>query len=301
MVNPAPSILTLRLLVQTVERGSVSQAARAVGLTQQAASARLAALERELGVALMVRSTHGTRPTEAGALVAEWAADVLEAADRLVASTLSLRQSAEGSLRIAASMTIAENLAPRWLTAMHSEAPELRIELDAANSEAVVSAVRSGSAAIGFIETPDLPDDLEHATIGSDELVVVVGRRHPWARRTKGVSVEELARTPVVARESGSGTRLAYERAASAAGHPPTRPALELSSTGAIRATAMAGDHPAVLSILAVREQLAAETLVKVAVRQLRIIRPLTAVWRRGNIEPPGAVRRLLEVVGSAP
>ena len=294
-----PSILSLRLLVQTVERGSVSQAANAVGLTQQAASARLAALERELGTALMVRSTHGTRPTEAGALVAEWAAEVLDAADRFDASVLSLRESSHGSLRIAASMTIAENLAPRWLTAMHAESPELLIELTAANSEAVAASVRSGAAAVGFIETPELPAGLEHATFGSDELVVVVGRDHPWAGRARGVSIEELARTPVVARESGSGTRLAYERAASAAGHPPVRPALELSSTSAIRAAAAAGDHPAVLSILAVREQLAAETLVKVPVRQLRIIRPLTAVWRRSNAELPGAVRRLLEVVGA--
>ncbi|MBN9631054.1 MAG: LysR family transcriptional regulator [Actinobacteria bacterium] len=294
-----PSILSLRLLVQTVERGSVSQAAHAVGLTQQAASARLSALERELGTALMVRSTRGTRPTEAGALVAEWAAEVLDAADRFDASVLSLRESSHGSLRIAASMTIAENLAPRWLTAMHAESPQLLIELTAANSEAVAAAVRSGAAAVGFIETPELPAGLEHATFGSDELVVVVGRDHPWAGRARGVSIEELARTPVVARESGSGTRLAYERAASAAGHPPVRPALELSSTSAIRATAAAGDHPAVLSILAVREQLAAETLVKVPVRQLRIIRPLTAVWRRNNAGLPGAVRRLLEVVGA--
>jgi DNA-binding transcriptional LysR family regulator len=295
-----PGILSLRLLLQTVERGSVSQAARAVGLTQQAASARLAALERDLGIALLVRSTHGTRPTEAGALVAEWAAEVLDAADRFDASVLSLRESSECSLRIAASMTIAENLAPRWLTAMHGESPDLRIELSAANSDAVVAAVRGGAAAIGFIETPDLPADLEASPIGSDELVVVVGRGHPWARRTRGVSVEELAATPVVARESGSGTRLAYERAVVDAGHPPVRPALELSSTSAIRATAAAGDHPAVLSILAVREQVAAETLVKVPVRQLRIVRPLTAVWRHSNAGLPVPVRRLLEVVRAA-
>lgn len=297
-MSATPSILSLRLLAQTVERGSVSQAARAVGLTQQAASVRLAALERELGVALLIRTTHGTRPTEAGALVAEWSTDVLDAADRFDASVLSLRESSRGSLRIAASMTIAEALAPRWLTAMHAESPDLRIELTAANSEAVSAAVRAGSAAIGFIETPDLPADLEHAAIGSDELVVVVGRGHPWARRVRGVSVEELARTPVVSRESGSGTRLAYERAVTDAGHPPVRPALELSSTSAIRATAAAGDHPAVLSILAVREQLS-DTLVKVPVRQLRIIRPLTAVWQRSNAGVPPAVRRLLEIVGA--
>ncbi|MDN4597146.1 LysR family transcriptional regulator [Leifsonia virtsii] len=289
----------LRLLTAVVRSGSISAAAREAGVTQQAASLRLAALEREVGAPLLVRSSRGARPTETGALVAEWAAEVVEAADRFDASVASLRGATEETLRIAASMTIAEHLAPRWLTALGADGHGPRIELTAANSEAVLAAVRDGAATIGFIETPEVPTDLATSVFASDELVVVVGRGHPWARRSRSVSAEELARTPLVSREVGSGTRLAFERALAEQGHSPARPAFELSSTSAIRATAAAGEHPAVLSILAVREQLAAGTLVKVPIRQLRITRPLTAVWRRGGSGVPTSARALLDVVRS--
>ncbi|MGH1524488.1 LysR family transcriptional regulator [Leifsonia sp. L25] len=292
-------IAGLRLLVAVASTGSISAAAKDAGMTQQAASLRLAALERQVGSALLVRSRRGTAPTETGELVAAWAADLLEAADRFDASVDALRQTAEETLRVAASMTIAEHLAPRWLTSLGTGGAGPRVELTAANSETVLTAVRDATAAIGFIETPDVPADLASVEFASDELVVVVGRSHPWAGRARGVSVQELARTPLIARERGSGTRLAFERALAEAGHPPVRPALELSSTSAIRATAATGEHPAVLSILAVREQVASGLLVKVPIRQLRIVRPLTAVWRRSGAGVSGNARALLELVQS--
>jgi molybdate transport repressor ModE-like protein len=298
-IGASVDIAGLRLLVAVVRTGSISAAAKDAGVTQQAASLRLAALERQVGSALLVRSRRGTDPTETGQLVAAWAADLLEAADRFDASVAALRQPGEQTLRIAASMTIAEHLAPRWLTSLGTGGAAPRVELTAANSETVLTAVRNATASVGFVETPDVPADLASVEFASDELVVVVGRNHPWARRARSVSTQELARTPLVARERGSGTRLALERALTEAGHPPVRPALELSSTSAIRATAATGEHPAVLSILAVREQLASGLLVKVPIRQLRIVRPLTAVWRRSGAGVPGDARALLEVVQS--
>ncbi|MFR0656654.1 LysR substrate-binding domain-containing protein, partial [Pantoea sp. SIMBA_079] len=144
---------------------------------------------------------------------AEWAAELLDAAERFDASVASLRGGAGETLRIAASMTIAEHLAPHWLTSLNAAGGGPRIELTAANSEAVLLAVRNASATIGFIETPNVPADLATTKFASDELVVVVGRTHPWAKRARGISAEELASTPLVSRERGSGTRLALERA----------------------------------------------------------------------------------------
>ncbi|OJX75330.1 LysR substrate-binding domain-containing protein [Leifsonia sp. 71-9] len=278
-----PDLDSLRLFVGVAAGGSLSRAAREAGVSQQAASARMAALERELGVSLLTRTSHGTRTTETGALVVEWATELLAAVDRFASATAALRAPASGSVRVAASMTIAEHLAPAWLTALRAAEPEVRIELTAANSVAVVEAVRAGSADLGFIETPDLPSGLAHRSIATDELVVVVGRGHPWARRRSGVTAAELAAAPLVARESGSGTRLALERALAGAGLAPADPALELSTTSAIRSTVAAGAEPAVLSILAVRDQLEQGSLVQVRVRDLRVIRPLTAIWGAGT------------------
>ncbi|MFP3380761.1 LysR substrate-binding domain-containing protein, partial [Bacillus sp. SIMBA_069] len=88
------------------------------------------------------------------------AAELLDAAERFDASVASLRGGAGETLRIAASMTIAEHLAPHWLTSLNAAGGGPRIELTAANSEAVLLAVRNASATIGFIETPNVPADL---------------------------------------------------------------------------------------------------------------------------------------------
>lgn len=293
-----PDLESLRLLVGVAATGSLSRAALAAGVSQQAVSARMAALERDLGLPLLARGPHGARPTEAGALVVEWATELLAAVDRFASAASALRPPAAGSVRVAASMTIAEQLAPAWLTALRAADPEVRIELTAANSVAVVEAVRGGAADLGFIETPDLPAGLPHRTIASDELVVVVGPGHPWARRRSGIAPVELAAAPLVSRESGSGTRLALERALADAGLTPAPPALELSTTSAIRSTVAAGAGPAVLSILAVRDQLDQGALVQVRLRDLRIIRPLTAVWRAGVEPAVPAAARLLGLAG---
>ncbi|MFF2050477.1 LysR substrate-binding domain-containing protein [Leifsonia sp. NPDC058194] len=286
-----PDLDSLRLLVGVASAGSLSAAARAAGVSQQAASARMAALERELGLPLLARTSHGTRTTDEGALVVEWATDLLAAVERFASAARALRPASAGSVRVAASMTVAEHLAPAWLTALRAAEPGIRIELTAANSVAVVEAVRSGDADLGFIETPDLPAGLAHRAIASDELVVVVAPGHPWSRRRSGVTAEELAAAPLVARETGSGTRLALERALAEKGLTPLEPALELSTTSAIRSAVAAGAGPAALSILAVRDQLERVALVQVRVRDLRVIRPLTAVWRSGAepATPPAA------------
>jgi molybdate transport repressor ModE-like protein len=291
-----PDLESLRLLVGVGASGSLSSVARDAGMSQQAVSARMAALEKSLGTPLLTRSSHGARLTEAGILVADWATQLLAEADRFAAATEALRSDMESSLAIASSMTIAEHLAPGWLIRLRSQSPDLRVELTAGNSETVVSMVRSRAVALGFIETPDLPSDLHCATFASDELVVVVGPSHPWARRRSGITAEELAGASLVTRERGSGTRLAFDRALASAGFPLlAEPAAEFSTTSAIRSTIMAGQVASVLSILSVREQLATGALVRVRVRDLRIIRPLTAIWNP-SVRLHSAAEQLLAI-----
>ena len=291
---------SLRLLVRVAAAGALSSVARETGVSQQAVSSRMAALESRLGVRLLNRTPRGTRLTDEGALVAEWAAPLLAEAERFASVTRALRATSETHIRIAASMTIAEHLAPSWLIALRAAQPSIRIELVAANSVSVAQMVRDGSADIGFIETPETPDDLEHETFATDELVIVVGVSHPWARRRSGVTVAELATTSLIARERGSGTRLAFEQALAHAGHTPAEPAIELSTTTAIRSTAAAGQVPAVLSILAVRDQIAEGSLVKVRLRDLRIVRPLVAVWPSDTPPRSPAAEALMGIVRRA-
>ena len=289
----------LRTLVAVGQTGSLSAAARELGVTQQAVSARLRTLESSLSSVLVQRSARGSLLTPTGVIVAGWAREVLAAADRFDQSALTLTGGRDKTLRLAASLTIAEPLVPRWLNIWRARVDEIPgVRLTAENSETVCRRLRDGDADLGFIETPDLPGDLDHVVVGQDELVLVVAPTHPWATRAE-IAAPELARTPLVLRESGSGTRRALDAALQSAGTPRLAdPAAELPSTLAVRGTVRGGFHAAVLSALAVDTDLAEGALVAVPVRGVMLRRALTAVWPRTGLT--GAARSLLEAISGS-
>src|SRR5690606_5696589 len=103
------------------------------------------------------------------------------------------------------------------------------------NSVEVARQVTSEEADLGFIEAPDIPAELSARRIGGDHLEVVVATDHPWSRRRRPLDPAELAQTPLVQREVGSGTRDTYDRALSRLGLTAVAPAVVLSSTTAIK------------------------------------------------------------------
>lgn len=293
-------LVALRMLRAIRDGGSISSAALQFGFTQQAVSARMQKLESQLGVPLLLRSPRGASLAPAGVLLAEWSTEVLDAADRLRVALDALQSSAGQRLRVSASLTIAEYLVPRWLVGLRASSPDITVDLTPMNSESVVESVRSGASDLGFIESIEVPGDLEVRPIATDELVVVVAPDHPWSRAGRRISIHELASTPLVIRERGSGTRrslelLITERDPTAALVPP---AAELQTAAAVRAAAASGIGPAVLSALAVRDDIALGRLAPVKLRGEHLIRPLTAIWRRDS-SVLAASQTLLREAGS--
>jgi len=269
---------TLRLLEAISRSGSLGRAATSVGISQQAASSRITGAERRLGRTLLVRSRAGSALTEHGLLVCEWGRPLLEAATTFERSLHTLMAGASDALLVAASQTVSEALMPRWMTAA---ADRVRVRLESGNSDWVVDEVRSGRAHLGFTETPDEADGLATTVLGVDELLIVVSPRHAWASKSEPVTAADLASTPLVSRESGSGTRRTLELALGIDPALMAEPAAQLSSTGAIRAAIAGGVGPGVISSLLVEDDLRAGRLVTVpAAVDLR--RPFRAVWSAG-------------------
>ncbi|MEE1800088.1 LysR family transcriptional regulator [Streptomyces sp. NPDC101062] len=295
-----PDLGALELLLAVARLGSLGRAAREVGISQPAASSRIRAMERQLGVALVDRSPRGSRLTDAGTLVTDWARRVVEAAEAFDAGAQALRDRRDSRLRVAASMTIAEYLLPRWLIALRRARPDTAVSLHAGNSVAVAERLLSHEADLGFVEGLATPEGLDSVVIGHDRLLVVTAPGHPWARRRNPLEPAELAGTPLILREPGSGTRQVLDAALSGYGGP-ARPLLELASTTALKAAAVSGEGPCVLSELAVGEELAARRLVRVPVAGVRLRRDLRAVWPAGA-RPAGPARDLLSLTrGAAP
>jgi DNA-binding transcriptional LysR family regulator len=303
MLSPHfPDLAAMELLLVVARTGSLNMAAAETGITQQAASARITSIEAQTGVVLMSRTARGSTLTPAGTVVVEWAARLLDVAAEVDAGLASLRSDRVSTLRVSASLTIAEQLLPGWLVALnadlgrHALAP-VQIVLRATNSDTVAVDVRDGAADVGFVEGPVAPGGLRSRQVGQDRLVVVVRPDHRWARRRTAVAPGEIAATALVTREAGSGTRSAFEaalRAVLGVDQVLAAPALALSTSAAVRAAVIAGAGPAVLSELAVADDLTAGRLREISVSDLDLRRILRAVWVGSKTPPPGAARDLI-------
>ncbi len=245
-------------------------------------------------MALVRRSTSGSRPTEEGAPVSGWARRVLEAAEAFDARAWALRGQRDSRLRVAASMTVAEYLLPGRLIALHERHPGTAVSPAAGNSVSVARHVHSGDADLGFVEGPDVPPGLDAAVIGRDRPLVVTAPSHPWARSRKALP----AAAALVLREQGSGTRQVLDAAPAGHGGPAVA-LLELASATAVKAATVSGEGPAVLSGFAVAEELAAGRPTAVPVEGLDLSRALRAVWPAGH-RPAGPARDLLALTRSA-
>jgi DNA-binding transcriptional LysR family regulator len=297
-----PDLASFEMFLAIAEKGSLGGAARELGLTQQAVSARLTSMEAQIGVVLAVRTTRGTTLTPAGVLVAEWSARLVEVAHEVDAGLGSLRAKSRQRIKVVASQTVAEQLMPQWLVSLQAAAtrrgstvPE--VILTATNSDKAIASVRDGTADLGFVENPGPPRGLGSCVVAHDELVVVVPPNHKWARRSRVVSAVELAQTPLVTREPRSGIRDSFTvalRQALGDEIQQAPPILELSSAAAMRAAVLAGAGPAVMSRLAVADDLAAGRLRAIAIPELNLRRQLRAIWVGGRTPPAGAIRDLL-------
>jgi DNA-binding transcriptional LysR family regulator len=296
--QPVPDLAALDLLVTVSELGSINAAAEAHRVSQPAASMRLRSLERVVGLQLLERARTGARLTPAGEATVEWAGAVLHDMEALLAGVTALRSDERSRLLVAASLTVAEYLIPGWLRQLAVELPEVGVSLQMGNTARVAQLVTLGQVELGFIEGPRPPGRLRSRELRGDQLAVVVGKEHPWARRRRPLTPTELAATPLVLREEGSGTREVL--AAALAEHGlAVRPAIELGSTTAIKAAAIAGDGPTVLSVLATDTERRAGLLVVVPCVGLHLDRTIRAVWgAERSLSRPAS--RLIAVAAAA-
>lgn len=199
----------LRIFVEVAERGHVTRAAKALGMSQSAASAAIASLESTYQTRLFDRVGRGIRLSETGQIFLGEARAVL---DRVTMARSVLQDLAgnPGPVAIAASQTIAAYWLPRRLAAFHAANPRVRFNVVIRNTNEVENAVVEGEATIGLVEGPTRHPALTRQQIDHDQMVLVVASGQPPLPRNGSGRLDLRAMNWVI-RETGSGTRLGLE------------------------------------------------------------------------------------------
>ncbi len=123
-----------RAFLVTAEEGSLSAAARALGMAQPTLGRQVAALEEELGVALFERTRRGLSLTPSGLELIEHVRTMSEAATRVSLTASGQAQSIEGSVRISATEAFAAYLLPGMVRKLRALAPGITVEIVASNA-----------------------------------------------------------------------------------------------------------------------------------------------------------------------
>lgn len=210
----------LKVFVAVAERQHMTRAAEALNLTQSAASAAIAHLELRYGTKLFDRIGRGIALTEAGRVFLHEARAVLARAEAAELALSELGGLNRGTLRLAASQTIASYWLPHHLVTFRRTHPGVDIRLTIGNTTEVAGAVHSGSVELGFVEGAVDNPLLTSRTVARDQMLIVVGLDHAWVK-CREIAPNDLCSTDWVLREPGSGTRSVFEQELLAHGISP--------------------------------------------------------------------------------
>ncbi len=178
--------------VAVADTGQFQEAAADLGITQQAVSKRVAALERAYGVRLFRRTPRGAELTAPGRDLLPHARDVLTACRR-----------AEAALRPPARALRVDVIATRGgaatlLRRFHHAYPEVELEVVTLRGEGAITAVANGAidAALLAVTGAGLPDTVRTHRVHDEPLQLLVGVNHPLAERSS-LRTAELRGVPL--------------------------------------------------------------------------------------------------------
>ena len=275
-------------------RGSLSGAARDLGLTQPAVSMQIKGLTREIGTPLLRPRGRRLEPTDAGRTFDAYAERIL----RLVAearTAASLQGRGERLVRVAASSTPGANLLPARIGAFRRRNPKTLVRLEVLNSEQVEQRVAAGDADFGVVGGQLRHPGLIAREWREDKLALIVARDHPLAGRRQALA-KELTGETLLAREQGSATRATVEAAFLKAGVPlPTSHVL--GDTEAIKRAVAEGLGIGIVSRFAIEAEVRAGSLAALRIAGVPLTRPLRVVFDpRRELAVPA--RELLAFLG---
>jgi DNA-binding transcriptional LysR family regulator len=219
-VKEKQNLRTLQGFHAIVEAGSVTGAARALGLTQPAVSRMLATLESDIGFQLFHRDRGRLILTADGALLHAEVGRSLGTIERVFALVRDIAEFRVGELRLVAPPSLCETVLPDIAAAFLARLPDVKLSLDSRSVDTARSLIASRMVDGGFVKLPLDRPDLHAERLVSSEAVCVMANTH----RLAGEAVLDpalIARTPLILLGAGRASRSQIEAAFAGFGIKP--------------------------------------------------------------------------------
>lgn len=253
----------LRVFLAVARHLHFSRAADELYVTQPAVSAAVAKLENQYGVRLFHRIGRRVEITDVGRFLAVEGARLLERVDLLERGLQDFNDLQRGVLSLGASLTVGNYWLPARIKAFWERHAGIELRCSLANAEQVLEGTAQGQFDLCFLSgwadggLPLLEAELLSAEeVGQEQLLVVVGRGHPWFGLPL-LQPQHLSDSAWVMRERGSGAQSLLDGVLAEVGVPveALNVSLVLNSSEMVKAIVLEGGAAAALPETMVRQE----------------------------------------------
>lgn len=200
----------LQIFCKVIELKSFSKAAHAVHLSQPTVSSHIKDLEQHFECLLIERMPKQALPTPSGRLLYRYAKKILVLRDEAESALSDYHGRYQGDLPVGGSTIPGSYLLPEIIGTFNKRYPQIKIHLAVGDSRDIVEKILKGDVEMGLIGARYDERHLRYEAIATDTMQLIVPRGHRWYQ-TPSIHVDDLRAEPLIVRESGSGTRKAFE------------------------------------------------------------------------------------------
>jgi len=191
-------IRQLRYFITVVNEGNISNAARALNMSQPPLSTQIRQLEEELGCALFDRNTRHIQLTDAGRLLYERANTILDFLSTTQSELNDYKNGLSGTIRIGVVSSIGSTLFTDWIIRFHERYPSIRFALVEEDTYGLIAKTRSRQIDLALVRTPFSAPDLSSILLKNERMAALGQPKFFRDARTGDISLEELAALPLI-------------------------------------------------------------------------------------------------------
>lgn len=285
----------IRAFINVASLRSFSAAAEKLFISQPSISVRIKALEEELGVVLLDRST-GREPTltEAGRLFLDYAQSIVNLEDECREKLSGQLESAGGLVHVGASTVPGTYLLPFLLAEFKQKKEMIDYNIDILDTSAVIEGVLNYSFEIGFVGLIDQDERLQYNELFEDELMLCTAKGlFGSTPQEGGLLLADCFNHYLLVREKGSATRRLLERKLDEKGLDFScfKGITYFNSLEGIKQAVRAGLGIAIVSKLSVEDMVNSGQVDTYTIRDLDMKRTLYMVYHRHRILNAAAQR----------
>lgn len=282
----------LRALIEVVERGSFTEAAKRLHLTQPAISQQIRELERRCGLRLVERVGKRAFATAAGRELITHGRRIIADAEHALVVVRQHKEGTAGRVHIGTGPTALVYLLPPALRKLRDSHPDIEVVVTSGTTHSISEGLLSNVLDIGFTALPVESKELDVVPVRTDPMVAILpATEHEIPEK---LTPADVASRPLIL-EYQRVPHQQLSRAWLQAGAVAVRPIMEFDSIEAIKSAVSAGLGMAIVPGPAMTH---APPMNSILVRPLDppLVRTLGLVQRKGRAETP-ALKLVREVI----